>query len=171
MIVSASRRTDIPAFHGDWFMKRVQGTYIQVPNPYNPAQISTVSLLPEHVDAFVFWTKNPGPFLPHLEELNQRGFQYYFTYTLNPYETDLEKYLPKLQTRLETFKTLAERLGPDRIQWRYDPVIMNEKYNEDFHLEKFGYLAEQLEGFTWVCITSFLKMYPKIKSQMEPFGL
>lgn len=91
MIISASRRTDIPAFYSKWFMNRIRAGYCQVPNPFNSKQVSRISLNPTDVEAIVFWSKNPAPLLPHLDELDQRGYHYYFQFTLNDYPSAIEQ--------------------------------------------------------------------------------
>ncbi len=124
MIISASRRTDIPAFHAEWFMGRIREGYFYRVNPFNSKQVTGFSLKPEHLDAIVFWTKNPAPLMAHLDELDARGYCYYFQFTLNPYGNEFEPHVPALDERITIFKTLAERLGPERVIWRYDPVIL-----------------------------------------------
>jgi len=82
MIISASRRTNIPAFYSKWFINRIRDGFCAVPNPFNPTQVSRVSLKPQDVDVIVFWTRNPRPLFPFLTELNESGYGYYFQYTL-----------------------------------------------------------------------------------------
>ncbi len=94
MIISASRRTDITAFYSDWFMNRVREGYFYWVNLFNSKQVSGFSLLPADVDAICFWTKNPGPLMKHLKELDDRGLNYYFQFTLNPYGREFEPYVP-----------------------------------------------------------------------------
>lgn len=98
MIISASRRTDIPAFYAPWFFNRLRDGYLLVPNPFNPKAVSRVSLDPAVVDSIVFWTKNPAPMLPRLRELER--YKYYFQFTLNPYGADVENRLPDLSRRI-----------------------------------------------------------------------
>lgn len=133
MIISASRRTDIPAFYAPWFFNRLQEGYLLVPNPFDPRTLSRISLGRDVVDCIVFWTKNPAPMLPRLGELS--GYNYYFQYTLNPYGADLEKHLPPLEKRIETFKRLSDKVGRDRVVWRYDPILTNAACDVDFHCE------------------------------------
>ncbi len=122
MIISASRRTDIPAFYAEWFMQRIRAGYCTVPNPFNRGQVSTISLAPEDVDAIVFWTRFPRPLLPHLDELDRCGYRYYFQFTLLDYPRSLETHRPDVRQAVEAFRTLAERIGPERVIWRYDPI-------------------------------------------------
>ena len=135
MIISASRRTDIPAFYAPWFFNRLRDGYLLVPNPFNPKAVSRVSLDPAVVDSIVFWTKNPAPMLPRLRELER--YKYYFQFTLNPYGADVENRLPDLSRRIETFKRLSDAIGRDRVIWRYDPILTNGKYDVGFHCEAF----------------------------------
>jgi hypothetical protein len=153
MIISASRRTDIPACFPDWFQKRLAEGFCYVRNPFS-RRLREVSLLPETLDAILFWTKNAGPMLPYLEELDGYRIPYGFQYTITPYETDLEKYLDK-QSAIAAFETLSERLGPDRVFWRYDPVIITEKYPPEFHTAAFERLCERFSGLTGQCTFSF----------------
>ena len=79
MILSVSRRTDIPAFYSEWFLNRIKAGFIDVRNPMNIHQISRINIKPEVVDCIVFWTKNAIPLTSHLDELD--AFKYYFQYT------------------------------------------------------------------------------------------
>ena len=109
MIISASRRTDIPAFYSQWFFNRIKEGFVLVPNPYHPKMISRISLSPAVVDCFVFWTKNPAPMLNQLDKL--QDYNYYFQFTLNPYGEKLENRLPSIDKRIDTFKKLADKMG------------------------------------------------------------
>ncbi|HAP32726.1 MAG TPA: hypothetical protein DCQ14_06720 [Firmicutes bacterium] len=109
MIISASRRTDIPAFFGDWFMNRIRAGYFLQNNSTGVKQQKIISLMPEDVDCFVFWSKYPAPFLKNLEPLDKRGYRYYFQYTLNDYPLCFEPHLPILSERTDVFKRLSEK--------------------------------------------------------------
>ena len=130
MIISASRRTDIPSFYSTWFLNRIREKYILVPNPFNPKQISRVKLTPDVVDCIVFWTKNPAPMLDKLNHL--KDFKYYFQFTLNAYGKEIETNLPSFGQRIDTFKRLSDLIGKERVIWRYDPILTNKTYNTDF---------------------------------------
>src|SRR4030042_2185928 len=121
MIISASRRTDIPAFYTPWFMNRLREGYCSVPNPYNPAQIATISLKPEDVDVMVFWTRNPSRLLHHLKELDCAGYPYYFLYTIMDNPLILDPYSPSAEKSIRVFLTLADMIGPEKVIWRCDP--------------------------------------------------
>lgn len=158
MILSVSRRTDIPAFYSDWFFNRVKAGMYQYRNPMVPTSIYEVPLNPKNVDCIVFWTKNPLPMLERLHILDERGFRYYFTYTLNGYGADMEPNVAPLEQRIKTFQRLAKLIGKNRVIWRYDPVVLTTKYDMDFHCERFAYLASQLFDSTEKCVFSFVDL-------------
>ncbi len=165
MIISASRRTDIPALFSAWFMNRIEAGFCRVPNPYS-GRLGRVSLLPKDVDAIVFWTKNPRPLLPRLEELTARGFAYYFLYTLNDYSRTIEPSMPPVRERLETFRRLSEFIGPQRVIWRYDPIVLSNLTDEIYHRETFARLCEALRGSTSRSIISVLDVYKKVRLRL-----
>ncbi len=165
MIISASRRTDIPAFFSDWLINRLNEQYAYVRNPVNIHQISKINLSPNVVDCIVFWTKNPKPITEKLSAL--KDYMYYFQFTLNAYEKDFETNLPALNTRIDTFQTLSGLIGKNRVIWRYDPVIVNDKYSIDWHIKKFEYLTDQLCLYTEKVIISFIDLYTKISHNIK----
>ncbi|HOJ78733.1 MAG TPA: DUF1848 domain-containing protein [Bacillota bacterium] len=159
MIISVSRRTDIPAFYSDWFFKRLEEGFVLVRNPMNPQQVSKVSLSKAVVDCFVFWTKNPKSMLEKLPLL--AGYDYYFQFTLNPYDQEIEVNLPKKAEIIKTFIELSNLIGKDRVIWRYDPILLTDKITIGDHLEYFNILAGQLGDYTRKCVISFLDQYQK----------
>lgn len=169
MIVSVSRRTDIPAFYGEWFHNRLKAGYALVRNPFNLRQVRRVELNPAVVDCFVFWSKDPAPFLSFLDELSD--YAYYFQFTLNPYGNELEPALPKLDERIATFQELTKKIGPERVIWRYDPVLFTPELDEAYHQTQFAKLAATLEGHTRRVILSFLTPYRKTLRNLAGFKL
>lgn len=169
MIVSVSRRTDIPAFYSDWFFNRLKEGVVHSVNPFNRRQIGEISLRPEDVDCFVFWTKNPAPMLDRLDLL--AGYNYYFQFTLTPYGRDAEPGLPDKRELLEVFRRLSAKLGRDRVVWRYDPVFLSGKYDMDFHAVAFRQLAESLHEYTDLCVISFVDLYAKISRNIRTLAL
>ena len=163
MIISASRRTDIPAFYSEWFLNSIKEGFISVPNPRNPNQISRVDLSPHNIECIVFWTKNPLPLLPYLDTLDKLKYLYYFEFTLTAYENDIEKNLPPKEKITETFKQISRQLGPVRVDWRYDPIIITEKYSIDWHQEKFYNICKEIHKYTNKCIISFFDPYPHLR--------
>lgn len=168
MILSASRRTDIPAFFCEWFFRRIEEGFALVKNPMNPAQIRKVPMSKDDVDCIVFWTKNPAAMISDLEKLS--GYNYYFQFTITPYANDMEPGLPAKEEIIETFKRLSNMLGAHRVIWRYDPVLVNAQYGENRHIESFAAMAKSLSGFTEKCVISFVDTYPKMLRRMEGSG-
>lgn len=166
MIISASRRTDIPAFYSEWFMNRIREGFCQVPNPLNAKQVSQVSLDPADVEAIVFWSKNPAPLMPYLDELDQRGFHYYFQYTLNNYPRAIEQNVQQLERRLEIFKELSNIVGALRVVWRYDPIIISNMTDYYFHEEAFSQISKELRGFTRRVMVSIVDFYKKTENRL-----
>lgn len=169
MILSVSRRTDIPAFYGEWFLKRLASGFVLVPNPMNPHQASRVLLSPGLIDGIVFWTKNPAPFI---DKLNQLGdYPYYFLFTVTPYGATWERFVPRKEEIIETFKRLSRQIGPDRVIWRYDPVILTNEIDETYHTRNFTQIAQSLASYTRRCIFSFLDMYQKCQRNLKGFSI
>lgn len=172
MIISASRRTDIPAFYADWFFNRLKEGFVVTQNPFNANQLSKISLDSSVVDAIVFWTKDPRPMISRLDELDASGIAYYFQYTITPYGKDLEPHLPANKTPLiEAFHALSKKLGADRVIWRYDPILFSEKYTMGFHERAFRRCASLLSGSTKKCIISFLDMDYNNTKAIDKLGI
>ncbi len=169
MIISASRRSDIPAFYLDWFIARLRQGYALVRNPINPGQVSRVDLRPEAVDCIVFWSKNPAPLLARLDEL--KDYPFYLQFTINPYDRDLEGNVPPKERLFAAFEALADALGPERVVWRYSPVIVNARYDEALHLARFAQYARRLRGRTQKCNLAFLDVYAKIRRAMRALDI
>ena len=166
MILSASRRTDIPAFYADWFMRRIDAGFVLTRNPMNHAQLSRIPLSPETVDAIVFWTKDPQPMLGRLPELDAAGYRYYFQFTLTPYGRTLERGLRDKAEILNTFAALARCIGRERVVWRYDPIILNDTLNVGWHREQFARMCGRLAACTDTVTISFVDLYAKCRSPL-----
>jgi len=169
MIISASRRTDIPAYYSDWLLSRIKERYVDVKNPMNKNQIRKISLEPDVVDCIVFWSKNPEPLLDKLQFFC--GYAFYFQFTLNPYYSDIETKLPPKKEIIETFKKLSDKIGPQKVIWRYDPVLLNNRYTVTYHIDKFNEFACQLRNFTEKVIFSFIDFYRKISLNVKTHGI
>ena len=163
MLLSASRRTDIPTYHGEWFMQRLREGYALTRNPMNHSQIHRLLLSPEVVDCIVFWTKNATPFLPHLDELDRMGYRYYFQHSLTPYGADMEPGLPPKDQLLEQVSALGRRLGKDRLVWRYDPILLTPRYTISFHKESFTRFCNVLAPCTDEVVISFIDLYTRLR--------
>lgn len=165
MIISASRRTDIPNYFSEWFFNRIKEGYLFVRNPINPHQISKIDLSPEVVDCIVFWTKNPEPMLARLDELD--AYEYYFQFTLTGYGKDIEPNVPHKRTvMIPIFQKLSRKIGKDKVIWRYDPILFSDKYHPAYHLHAFDQIAKELCGYTSGCVISFVDLYAKNKKSM-----
>ena len=167
MIVSASRRTDIPAFYSEWFINRVRHGWCLVPNPFNRNQVSRVTLSPREVDAFVFWSRHPRPLMRYLDELDDLGCRYYFLFTLVGYPDRIDPGSPPPDQAIRTFQELSARVGRQRVIWRYDPVVLSDLSGAGFHEINFRLLAEELKGAASRCVISFVKPYRKARARME----
>lgn len=165
-IISASRRTDLPAWYGEWLIRRVEAGSASYRNPFG-GQIHTVSLIPEEVTAFVFWTRNASPFMAALRKLLDLGYKACFQYTLTGYGKLLEPGVPSYRRVIRNMEALSDLLGPAFVRWRYDPILMGPGYDRDFHLKNFALLAKRLEGRVEVCHTSFLQFYRKVDRNLE----
>jgi Domain of unknown function (DUF1848) len=169
MIISASRRTDIPAFYSEWFFNRLQAGYVLVRNPMNPQMISRISLSKKLIDCIVFWTKNPAPMLTKLHLLKE--YPFYFLFTLTPYGRDLECQLREKKDIIQTFIDLSKQVGKNRVIWRYDPIILSNTMDENFHYRHFEEYASRLSSFTNRCIISFLDMYKKCERNLRGLNI
>ncbi len=166
MILSVSRRTDIPNYYWEWFLQRIREGYLYVRNPMNAHQVSKIVLSPEVVDGMVFWTKNPEPMLAGLEQL--QAYPYYFQFTLTGYGTDIEPGIPHKRFRMiPVFQQLSHKIGQEKVIWRYDPILFTDKYTPEYHLKAFTEIAEKLQGFTSKCVISSVDLYAKNKQNME----
>ena len=166
MIISASRRTDIPNHYSAWFLNRLREGFVLTRNPFNHAQISKVPLNREVVDCIVFWTKDPKNMMPYLKEIDEKGYKYYFQFTLTPYGKDIERNLREKSELISTFIELSKLIGREKVIWRYDPIILTEDINIDYHKEQFLSMVEKLSPYTKTVVISFVDMYKKIKSKM-----
>ncbi len=169
MIVSVSRRTDIPAFYFDWFCHRLREGWADVVNPFNRRQVSRISLRPEAVDCFVFWTKDPAPMLERLEAL--QAYPFYVQVSITPYDRDVEVNLRPKEEIIRTVLELSRRLGRERVVWRYDPILLNDRYSPGSHLEWFERTLAALSPGVERCVISFIDLYAKTKKNTQGLGL
>ena len=167
MIISASRRTDIPAFYADWFVNRIRAGYCIVPNPFKPNQVSRMSLKAEDVDVIVFWTRNPRPLMPRMLELDAWGYRYYFQYTLLNNPRLIDPQVPTLEASLTTFRELADHVGPQRVIWRYDPIVWSNVTGPEFHQQTYERIAQALRGYTRRSVISLLDVYRKAEKRLK----
>lgn len=159
-VISASRRTDIPAFYTPWLLNRLRAGFCDWANPFG-GKINRVSLRAEDCIALVFWTRNPAPLLPHLAALRADGYHCYVHFTLTGYPRLLEPFAPPVEDALDSFRRLAGIIGDEFVQWRYDPVLIGSLLPVDEHRARFTTLARALQGYTRRCLTSFVSLYGK----------
>jgi len=170
-IISASRATDIPAFYADWFFHRLEAGYVKWLNPFS-GKAQFISLA--NARAVVFWSKNPKPIMPHLHVLDERGLGYYLHFTLNDYEDEgLEPGVPSLTSRIDTFRSLADRLGPERVIWRFDPLIQTDSIDTARLLAKIARIGERLSGYTTKLVFSLadVAIYKKVQNNLKRCGV
>jgi len=159
-----SRRTDIPAFYSDWFFNRIQEGYVLVRNPFNTHQVSRIKLSPDLIDCIVFWTKNPRAMMSRLDEL--KDYTYYFQFTLTSYDNTIEGNVPHKKYIIDTFIALSNLIGKDRVVWRYDPILLTDRYDKQYHYKWFDYLAKRLKDYTSKCVISFMDLYRKTERNL-----
>jgi hypothetical protein len=170
ILISASRRTDIPAFYAEWFIERLRAGAVKWVNPFSGD--------PQHVSlararAVVFWTKNPRPLMPFLMEIEQRGLSYYFQYTLNDYEAEgLEPGVPPLEERIGTFQELAQTIGKARVVWRYDPLMLACGLPIDGLVDKVVRIGDRLRCHTEKLVIAFadIERYAKVRRRVRTSG-
>ncbi|MHC4394046.1 MAG: DUF1848 domain-containing protein [Planctomycetota bacterium] len=166
-IISVSRRTDVPAFYGDWFMNRLKDGFAGVINPFS-GQKYIVSLKPEDVTCFVFWSKDFGPFIDNLKTIESLGYKFYFNYTVTGlpgiFESNLEK-----QSAIEALKRLSQIYSPQHINWRFDPIIISSISDRNYYLRAFEKLASRFEGVVERCYFSFVVNYGKVIRNFAEF--
>ena len=167
MIVSASYKTDIPAFYGEWFRNRLDAGFCKMVNPYNKRQHQTVSFQKGDVDGFIFWTKNLAPFAEVLDDVHRRGFPFIVQYTINGYPRELEARVVDAERSVENFRAASERYGARTIVWRYDTIIFSSLTDLDFHRENFADLASKLSGATDEVVVSFMQIYQKTRLNLN----
>ncbi len=170
MIISASRRTDIPTYYSEWLFNRLKEGVVLVRNPMNIHQIGRINLSPDVVDGIVFWTKNPVSMLDRLSELDR--YNYYFQFTLNAYDRDVEPNIPsKNNIIIPAFQKLSQVIGREKVIWRYDPIFFNDRYTMEYHCKYFKVLAAKLGDYTEKCTISFLDLYRNTIRNTQPLNI
>lgn len=164
-ILSASYKTDIPAFYGDWFEGRLDAGYVEVRNPYN-SKLSRLPLNPTDVDAFVFWTRNTAPFLPLLSNKIEGIYPFYFQFTITGYPKPIERSVIDDAIAIRQIRELRDRYGPHAVVWRYDPIFISDLTPMSFHRRNFEKLAAALQGSVNEVTVSFTQLYAKTKRNL-----
>ena len=167
MIISASRRTDIPAYYSEWFYNRIKEGYCTVPNPYNADQVYLVDLRPQSVTAIVFWTRNAFPLFKYTNILDDEGYKYYFQFTINNYPKIYEPYNPSLDSSIKCFKEIANKYGTGKIIWRYDPILFTNDLTIEFHKDNFARIFDEIGGYTKRIVISIVDNYKKTANRLK----
>ena len=168
-IISASRRTDIPALYGSWFLTRINAGFVGVINPFSGKK-RLVSLKSEDVSCIVFWSKNFTPFLDNLQILNKMGYKFMFHYTITGLPAIFENNLGNKESAIKSLLTLSDMYSPEVISWRYDPIIISSATDYDWHIKNFKTLASTFKGKVQRCYISFVLLnYVKVKRNIERF--
>ena len=165
MILNTGGRTDTVQYYSEWLLNRFREGYVLSRNPLFPEIVNRIELNPETIDVVVFCSKDYSPILPRLHEISDR-FNCYYHYTITAYGTDIEPRVPSIEDSIRTLKALAAQVGPEKIAWRYDPVLLTEKYTIERHLETFDRMARELTPYVDRCIFSFVEMYKKLEVNM-----
>ncbi len=168
-VISASRRTDIPNHYASWFLQRLSEGFVLVRNVRDPHRVRRVDLSVDAVACIVFWTKNPAPLMEYLPAL--APYPYYLHYTITGYGTEMEPRIPPFSESIDRFRRLSDIIGPERIIWRYDPIIITNTYPESYHMDLFGHMASRLKGYTERCVFSFVDQYRHLERQFDALGI
>lgn len=165
MIINTGGRTDTVQYYSEWLLNRFKEGFVYSRNPFSPEKVTKYELTPDKVDCVVFCSKNYEPILNRLNEITDK-FNTYFYYTITAYDKDIEPRVPTIEKSIEILLKLEEITSAKRIAWRYDPVLLTDKYTIDYHLETFENMSKQLSGHIDRCIFSFVEMYKKLKTNM-----
>ena len=167
MIISASRRTDIPAFFMRWFLNRLEKGVVATQNPFNPKQIREITLTKDSVEVIAFWTRDARNLLLNIDEIEKAGIPFFVHYTITGYPRILEPHLPSLEAALTIFRALSDRIGASRVIWRYDPVFVSSATPIERHKEIFSFIAKQLQNKTQRVVLSYMDFYAKTRKQLK----
>ncbi|OUC52604.1 hypothetical protein B7939_01385 [Eggerthia catenaformis] len=159
MILNTGNRTDIPAFFSEWFMQRIKAGYVYTRNPYNPQMIISYKLNPDLIDLMTFCTKNPIPMLKYMDDL--KVYRMFWHITLTCYGEDIEPFVPNKNRIMDAIKKLSEYVDKKAICWRYDPILINQKYTVEYHIKMFESICRRLSGYVGCCIFSYIDLYKK----------
>lgn len=165
MILNTGGRTDTVQYYSEWLLNRFREGYVLSRNPLFPNVINRIELSPDTIDVVVFCSKDYAPILDRLHEISDR-FKCYYHYTITAYDTDIEPNVPSIEQSVETLKQLSAQVGKEKVAWRYDPVLLTEKYTIEKHFETFDYMAHELSPYVDRCIFSFVEMYKKLAVNM-----
>ena len=165
MIINTGSRTDTVQYYTEWLLKRFEEGFVYSRNPLFPDKVTKYELNPDVVDCIIFCSKNYEPILPYIKGITEK-FNTYFHYTITAYDKDIEPNVPDIEKSIETLIKLSELVGQQRIAWRYDPILLTEKYTKILHYKTFNHIAEKISPYIDRCIFSFVEMYKKLETNM-----
>lgn len=165
MILNTGARTDTVQYFSEWLLNRFKEGYVYTRNPLFPNKVVRYELSPDKIDVVLFCSKNYAPVLPRLHEITDK-YRTYFYYTITAYGKDVEPGVPSVDESIKTLVALSEKVGKQRVAWRYDPVLLTDKYTVEVHERTFEYMAERLAPHIDRCIFSFVEMYKKLQTNM-----
>lgn len=165
MILNTGSRTDTVQYYTEWLLKRFEQGFVYSRNPMFPDKVTRYELNPDVVDCVIFCSKSYEPILPYIKSITDK-FNTYFHYTITAYGKDIEPNVPDIDKSIETLIKLSELVGKQRIAWRYDPILLTEKYTKEIHYKTFDYMTEKLSSYIDRCIFSFVEMYKKLQNNM-----
>jgi len=165
-VISASRRTDIPAFYSEWMINRLRDGECYFSNPFN-SRVYRISLRPEDCFAIVFWTRNPNPLEKYLDEIIAMGHRFYFQFSILGYPKQIESHNPSIQQAITVFKEISKRISPQNVIWRYDPILISSISSPEYHISQFTKIATQLESYTNHVVFSFVDFYGKTLKNLK----
>ena len=160
MIINVGGRTDIVNYFTPWLINRLEEGFVYTRNPYNPNQVTHYDLSPDIVDAIIFCSKNYSPILEHLPKIIKK-YNIFCYYTITSYGNDVEANVPCIDKSIDTLKKLSEIVGKDRVSWRFDPILLTEKYTTDYHIKEFEYITSRLHDNVSFCVFSFVDIIGK----------
>lgn len=165
MIINTGSRTDTVQYYTEWLLKRFEEGFVYSRNPLFPDKVTKYELNPDVVDCIIFCSKNYEPILPYIKGITEK-FNTYFHYTITAYDKDIEPNVPDIEKSIETLIKLSKLVGRQRIAWRYDPILLTEKYTKILHYKTFNHIAEKISPYIDRCIFSFVEMYKKLETNM-----
>ena len=165
MIINVGGRTDIVNYYTPWLLNRISEGYAYSRNPFARENVYKLSLKPEDVDCLLFCSKNYQPILKHIGDIDEK-YNILCNYTITAYGKDIEPKVPSINQSIKTLERLSDIVGGNKILWRYDPILLTEKYTVEKHLETFEYMAEKISSLVYRCIFSFVDMYKKVEENM-----
>lgn len=168
-IISASRRTDIPAFYSEWFIRRLTEGFVHVKNPYS-GRVYHISLKSQDLHSIVFWSKDFSPLVKRLPEVERVTKNLFFHFTITGVPKDLEQNTPAPEAAIEDFLYLAGRYSPGNLVWRFDPIVLTDKIPFDHYMEEFARYAGMLKGAARECYISFAEPYKKVVKNFKKTG-